>query len=212
MCHEPWLIPEDDDEITCRRRLLYRDFVGPRDTGFNYRFSAASACIRFLRSVPDARTALRQAVLEEDRPSVPFAECHAQGLLSFFRENPKLHVTRRANLWRNVFQCADTDVPDRACAYKMAFNRLEKWSVSPVIARWVVEHLDLPEESFTLIFDSDPLPQLAAQIFHEAVSRDLQWARARSEAIRQGLVPDDKYKDNGYHHSWHREYRRYPRP
>ncbi|KAK7911117.1 hypothetical protein PG985_013598 [Apiospora marii] len=92
MCHEPWLIPEDDDEITCRRRLLYRDFAGPRDTGFNYRFSAAAACIRFLRSVPDARTHMRQVVLEEDRPAVPFAECHAQGLLPFLRENPQ--VTR----------------------------------------------------------------------------------------------------------------------
>ncbi|KAK7911118.1 hypothetical protein PG985_013599 [Apiospora marii] len=92
----------------------------------------------------------------------------------------------------------------------MAQKHLSKWSVTPVIARWVVEHLDLPEESFTLIFDGDPIPQLAAQIFHEAVSRDLQWARARSEAIRRGMVPDDKYKDNDYYNSWHREYRRYP--
>ncbi|KAK8067288.1 hypothetical protein PG997_014035 [Apiospora hydei] len=209
MCHEPWRIPEDDDDVARRRQLLYREFPTPWDTGFYYRFSVAAACIRFLRSVPDVRSHMRQVVLEEDRPSVPFAECHAQGLLPFLRETPKMHVTRRVNLWRNILQYTETNDPDRACA-RSSRRLLCKMQITPAIARWVVEHLDLPEESFTLILDGDPVPQLSAQIFHESVSRDLQWSRARAEAILRGLVPDDEFKDNDYDQGWRREYRRFP--
>ncbi|KAK7966258.1 C6 transcription factor [Apiospora aurea] len=44
-----------------------------------------------------------------------------------------------------------------------------KTKITPAIARWVVEHLDLPAESFTLILDGDPISQLSAKIFHESL-------------------------------------------
>ncbi|KAK8876963.1 hypothetical protein PGQ11_001909 [Apiospora arundinis] len=215
MCHEPWFIPGDDEDIASRWQHLYRDFKPPRDTGYNYRFSAAAACIRFLGSVPGARTYMRQVLLEEDRPSVPFAECHGLGLLPFMRENPELHVTRRANLWRNIFQGYGNHEPDVTWVHNLGEAvagraKLSEHDVTPPIARWVVEHLDLPKDSFTLILDGDPVPQLSAQVFDGAVSRGLQWSRARSEAIRRGLVPDDEYKDNDYRFEMRREYRRFP--
>ncbi|KAK8106981.1 uncharacterized protein PG998_008994 [Apiospora kogelbergensis] len=167
MPHEPWNIPEDEDDTVRHRQLLYRKFRRPRDTGFNYRFSAAAACIRFIRSVPNARIHMRQVVMEEDRPSVPFSECHALGLLPFIRENPRLRLTRRAHIWRNIFQLAGTNDPDTACGHQTVTHEPKSFTgaeMMPTIARWVVEHPDLPEESFTLIFDGEPATELCGHM------------------------------------------------
>lgn len=70
-----------------------------------YRFSAASAAIYFLASVPAAvRAQVRRIVIEEDREAMAAPECHGRGLIPFCQENPLLCVERRVNLWRNLLQ------------------------------------------------------------------------------------------------------------
>lgn len=47
---------------------------------------------------------LRKIRLHEDRVRVAYPETHAQGLIKFCIENPKLHIQRHLDLWRNIFQ------------------------------------------------------------------------------------------------------------
>lgn len=75
-----------------------------------YRFSAAAAAVKFLSSCP-VRMHLRSIRLLEDKLAVAYPESHAQGLIKFCIENPRLHVERRVDLWRNVFQSGDDEVP-----------------------------------------------------------------------------------------------------
>jgi hypothetical protein len=102
-----WIIPSEEelDEI--------EEVVDPcHPEGFlepvKWRYSAAAAAIFFLKSLrPGIRLRIRNILLHEDRESVAFPESHVLGLIPFCKENPRLRVDRRVNLWRNVLPSGD---------------------------------------------------------------------------------------------------------
>ncbi|KAK1635087.1 hypothetical protein BDP81DRAFT_430777 [Colletotrichum phormii] len=161
-----------------------------------YRFSAASAAIYFLTSVPAAvRAQVRRIVLDEDREAVAAPECHGLGLIPFCQENPLLHVERRVNLWRNVLQ-ANTMTPyDRinpevrgTATARLLYSK----DVTGLVAKWVSEaraivSAGMPAESFSLILDGEPAAQHASGIFQTVVQRDIAWQLAWIEAQNRQL-------------------------
>ncbi|UKZ81737.1 hypothetical protein TrVFT333_009509 [Trichoderma virens FT-333] len=160
-----------------------------------YRFSAAAVAVRFLSRLPKyLRLCLRDIRLHEDAVSVANPECHAQGLIKFCIENPKLHIERRLDLWRNVFQS-----PSMAMDILVFFfeNQWEwsnpddagrgrglcSYSLTESVALWITEALALiplgmPQKSFTLILDAGASEEECAEIFQTIIQRDAAWQTA----------------------------------
>lgn len=219
--YKPWSIPDDDVINDMSTGIGSQAFA--RQTGFvdhwpgaddyphdiqhridfvRHYLSAASLAIRFLDSIPAQREHIRNIVLEEDHGCIAFSECHGLGLIPFCKENAGLHIERRANLWRSVWQSrpectlpkADWGNPDRREFF------------SERVACWAVEALALvpagmPVGSFSLVFDGDPAPERCAEIFQE-VQRDAAWQTALGESFDRGFLPalgyHEKRRFNGY--------------
>lgn len=190
---------------TCFTKRQYEDYWDkPHISGFGrreytqgkYRFSAAALAIRFLSRLPvGLRMHLRKIRLHEDSVSVAYPETHAQGLIRFCIENPKLRIERHLDLWRNVFQslpCTDevesfnfilekswiTDTTDSDRGPGL-------WSLTLTdkVALWMMEALALlplgmPKESFTLVLDGGEAPEKCSEIFQQIIQRDAAWQAA----------------------------------
>lgn len=181
-----------------------------------YRFSAASLAIRFLSRLPvHLRMHLRKIRLHEDRVSVAYPETHAQGLIRFCVENPKLRIERRLDLWRNVFQSLWYD--DEVDALLFSFE--DRWVTDTTdnergpglwsmplthkIALWMMEALALlplgmPKESFTLILDGGEAPEKCSEIFEQIVQRDAVW-QAAWESVAANELAEESFLDKRFH-------------
>ncbi|KAF4778927.1 hypothetical protein HER10_EVM0012476 [Colletotrichum scovillei] len=150
-----------------------------------YRFSAASAAIYFLASVPAAvRAQVRRIVIEEDREAMAAPECHGRGLIPFCQENPLLCVERRVNLWRNLLQ-PDSMAPHDRINPMVRGRHPARVNVGDE-ARALVP-AGMPAGSFSLLLDGEPAPQLASEIFQAVVQRDFAWQLAWIEAQNRRL-------------------------
>ncbi|OIW27072.1 hypothetical protein CONLIGDRAFT_495180 [Coniochaeta ligniaria NRRL 30616] len=183
-----------------------RETYQSRDKGWGKcRFSAAAAAIHFLSSNPRIRRHIHNIILHEDRESVARPECHAQGLITFCRENPHLRVERRVSLWKNLFLTCYPNwggshgsnhlwlAHHRASKHRI---RLQADYVTRRVAEYIVE-ASVPEmpAAITLVLDGDPLPELASHIFRDAVQRDAAWQTAldRTFSAARGAHPDDVF-------------------
>lgn len=148
-----------------------------------YRLSAAAVAIHCLRSVlsPTARRQVCRIVLNEDRDAVGFASCHARGLIPFCADNPLLRIERRVSVWRNLFCWTwhdGGDWHDRVdVPLDSRWGRLQPREVTEPVADWMVEaaaleQLGMPQGSFTLVLDGDPIPLRTSQVFHHVVQWD----------------------------------------
>jgi len=159
-----------------------------------YRLSAATVAISFLESLSiDRRRHLRKIVLHEDRVSTSWPECHARGLIPWCLENPRLHIERRVNLWRNVWPAGSRPPnvvvnarPDALGPFRMNVLRSEDIS-RPSMAPWIMEALSLPSlgmpsQSFNLVLDGSPTLSATARVFKIA-QRDAAWQAALVEAF-----------------------------
>ncbi|KAF5968495.1 hypothetical protein FBULB1_10709 [Fusarium bulbicola] len=118
---DPWTIPSEDEVKVKLEELQLSsvwetsaswhqlDFKVPGYTGPEYRyqrktrFSAAAVAIKFLGQISrQQRLCISDLILNEDRNAISSSECHVLGLIPFFRENPKLKIEHRFNLWRNI--------------------------------------------------------------------------------------------------------------
>ncbi|PKK40915.1 hypothetical protein CI102_15203 [Trichoderma harzianum] len=183
-----------------------------------YRYSAAALAIRFLsRLPPPLRMCLRNIRLNENAVSVAYPECHAQGLIEFCIENPMLHVERRLDLWRNVFQSPSSEMANLTFTFE---GRLA-WSTSGYdgrgqglwslvltdsIALWVTEALALiplgmPEKSYTLVLDGGDVPQQCSDIFQTIVQRDAAWQTAW-EMITSDTFSEESFFTKRAHHCY----------
>ncbi|EXF77733.1 hypothetical protein CFIO01_03054 [Colletotrichum fioriniae PJ7] len=195
-----WVIPTEKDLerfLTCVGEDLSHIFWLERGEDRSiYRFSAASAAIYFLTSVPAAvRAQVRRIVLDEDREAVATPECHGRGLIPFCQENPLLRVERRVNLWRNVLQANMMAPHDRinpevrgTATTRLLYSK----DVTGLVATWVMEARALvpagmPTGSFSLILDGEPAAQHASEIFQIIVQRDIAWQLAWIEAQNRRL-------------------------
>lgn len=179
-------------------------FISPQDTPEydtesnnrgKFRFSAASVAIRFLASLPrKIRLHLRHLRLLENNVCVAFPESHAQGLISFCVENPKLRVERRVNLWKAIFQhpnrqhhlVNDLDGdPETQHLYARtdAQTSFPTDTITDNLALWIMEAVALvpagmPENSFTLVLDGAPGNDVLLDVFMNYIQRDAAWQRA----------------------------------
>jgi len=208
---ETWAIPDDSDLEkfiqTHRHAKDYMDYV-------KYTYSAASVAIRFLQSLsPRTLAQIRTIVLREDYESVAFPEDHARGLIPFCVENTQLRVERFVSLWQNALPvarqvdytgvdfCWLPRVTDRSDSDMhlsdpewLRNDKLQARDVTRSIGTWIVEALRLPslgmpEGSYTLIFDGDPMPEKSTAAF-AVVQRDAAWQAAFTTRYPAGSTPE----------------------
>jgi hypothetical protein len=179
--HEPWNIPTEE-EVQSLCHLLGREPYDPQEywKRTKYRFSAASAALRFLRPwSAQCLSQVRNVILNEDRVCVAWPECHAQGFIGLCQDNPALRVERRVNLWRNAFPAGSCNVSKIAgnnieFVKSRGLHRLRSREISAqCLAPWVMEALALPglgmpPQSFTLILDGHPILQHTSEAFKTA--------------------------------------------
>ena len=140
-----------------------------RYSSAHHPFSAASVAIRVLESLPDStRAHIRQIVLVEDEESIANSPSHAQGLIPYCRENRSLHVKRIVNLRTTGFGPKSQGINNCGVPAR---------TVTKSIGRWILETIELknhgmPEGSFQLVMDGEPLLEKATEIFN-VVQRDV---------------------------------------
>ncbi|KAI1105308.1 hypothetical protein F4804DRAFT_304495 [Jackrogersella minutella] len=215
---EPWKIPTPADT---RRSLSVcgfkvpsigdrwmKMFYGPE----KYCFSAAAASIQFLGSLPaSTRAHIRRIVLHENDISVAYPECHALGLIPFCQENPRLRIERRVNLWTNVFLRplrqfnGNPILSPRYHTNRDGVIRRISSTLTRSVALWTVEALELvpsgmPEGSFSLLLDGEPLPDECEQIFDHIIQSDVTWQAAMEESEARGFLPRfDIFQEGNMH-------------
>ncbi|KAI8219685.1 hypothetical protein K4K54_009328 [Colletotrichum sp. SAR 10_86] len=190
---------EGEDIHGLKAALTGRDRV-------KYRFSAAAMAILFIKSCNERlQMQLRKIVLDEDRTAVACPERHALGLIQFCRQNPLLKIERRVQLWSNALQ--DEGYSHSMTKYVLRDEwRIQSAQITQSIWKWIQEALALapagmPDNSFSLILDGQPLPNLATQMFQAVVQRDIAWQRAWEESLDRGVASLPSVQDFGpwYH-------------
>ncbi|KAK7995774.1 hypothetical protein PG991_015241 [Apiospora marii] len=154
---------DNDDCRTLTKGIRDLDmtlFVG----GFKdakYRFSAATAAIRFFDLFPGIHHDMRSILVHEDRDAVPCSASHGRGLVRFCMENPLLRIERRVDLWRNVFLDSmgpriDERFVDLDDWLDEQHPTLRRKPTTRAIGRWVMEAAELdqmPPDCFRLTLD-----------------------------------------------------------
>ncbi|KAK7934619.1 hypothetical protein PG985_000114 [Apiospora marii] len=126
-----------------------------------YRFSAATAAIRFFELFPGIHRDMRSILIHEDRDAVPCSASHGRGLVRFCMENPLLRIERRVDLWRNVFLDSMGHRIDQRFAetddwLDEKHPTLRRKPTTRAIGRWVMEAAELdqmPPHCFRLTLD-----------------------------------------------------------
>ncbi|EEU38857.1 uncharacterized protein NECHADRAFT_25596, partial [Fusarium vanettenii 77-13-4] len=196
---DPWAIPSlsELDEATGNR---YREKLY---------FSAAAVAIRFLGQLPEPRRLqIRNIIINEDRLAVGRSEGHILGLIPFCRENPKLRVEQRVNLWRNLL--LRVHIPRPSVAVQLAElgysndrdHKLYKSATSSALASWgfhVMEVMGkgMPAGTFSFFLDGDPDLNFSSEIFDTQVHPNVAWLKAYAECSSQGSFPQP-YRDIFY--------------
>ncbi|KAK4076919.1 uncharacterized protein Triagg1_3886 [Trichoderma aggressivum f. europaeum] len=208
--HEMSSPPVARKQFCCYWKEPHIEQNGQRQyTQGKYRFSAAAVATRFLSRMPKSlRLCLRNIRLREDAVSVANPECHAQGLIEFCVENPKLHIERRLDLWRNVFQSPSMAMDILVFIFENQWEwsnpddtgrgrGLCSYSLTESVALWITEALALvglgmPKKSFTLILDAGEAQKECAEIFQTIVQRDAAWQTAW-EMIASESYPEETF-------------------
>ena len=203
---DPWIIPSEDEVAMLDEYLrIVPETAEPKEfwKRVRYRWSAAAVAIRFLKSISTAtRLQIRSIMLDEDRESVAYPECHGLGLIPFFSENPRLHITRHLSLWRNVLPAASLPLHKAAQATTRGSidlrNQLENLlpdDVCKAFGTWMMEYLLLfakgvPAHSLSLVFDGSPIPERSSEVF-ETVKRSVAWQTAWEQCEPYISTKDD---------------------
>jgi hypothetical protein len=205
---DPWSIPTENElddllEVSPTRPPVrwgssymwkHRDWWTTSDYG-KYRFSAASAAIRFLSSTSlQTRLQLRNMLIHEDHYSVASPARHTIGLIPFCQENPSLRITRQVSVWRNLLHTFWAP-----WTYERR-NPFTAKQFSENVAEWMVEagalvSKGMPAGQFTLMLDADPAPAQATKIFNEVVQCSAAFQQA---ALRTSI--DFGFADEPYMH------------
>ncbi|KAF5540087.1 hypothetical protein FNAPI_10628 [Fusarium napiforme] len=221
---DPWTIPSEDEVKVKLEELQLSSLWETPDrwyqlreklpgyTGPEYRYqrktrlSAAAVAIKFLGQISrQQRLCISNLVLNEDRNSISRSECHVLGLIPFFRENPKLKVEHRLNLWRNI-------LPKSACLSFMDIAvedqgglDLQDWPEIPqshqARSDWfaqvvtnIIIHISkaltegLPSRSYSLTIEGDPDLNHSTEFFSTAMKPYIVWLTANTDCVSQGLL------------------------
>lgn len=203
---EPWGIPNSGGLKNTMEIFGVKGKAGRNYWNhIKYSYSAAALTIRFLKSIPkETREHLRSVVLHEDFESIAVPACHARGLIPFCKENSRLRVERIVKLWQNVL----TVDSDRERNYygderrrdlhgppdgEVTDDKLTSRSITQAVGTWIVEaqllpSLGMPQNSYTLMFDGDPIPHKSAMVF-DIIQRDVAWQTALDLSYERGSLP-----------------------
>ncbi|KAF2249806.1 hypothetical protein BU26DRAFT_504240 [Trematosphaeria pertusa] len=206
----PWAIPTKDDIAKLSQAVSNpTPLAGECWERQKYRYSAAALAINFLASLPPhVRVQFRTLILREDRMAVGYPECHAQGLIPFCRENPRLRITQTVNLWRNAFPKGSKPLrivlnPASVLARRYQYNKLNAHGVTDSVALWIMEAVALPSfgmppGSLTVILDGDPIPSETVHVF-DRVLRDAAWQSALDECYARKHIPSPSWFERRSH-------------
>ncbi|KAI1016560.1 hypothetical protein LB505_006852 [Fusarium chuoi] len=136
------------------------------------RFSATATAIRFLnRLSSEQRTQIRRITLHEDSPSVNMPSLHAQGLVPFYKENPRLQVERPVSVFGCIHSCVGAekgwmtrDNPRDLYGPTFLFD-LQSWLIDALSMR----DLDIPSGSFIFTLWGGSYGDLCTEVFQGCV-------------------------------------------
>jgi hypothetical protein len=201
----PWQIT-DIEEIAKLRELIIDDNVVPH-SNTKYTYSAASMALRLLHSMPRVtRDNIRKIILIEDRESIAFPQSHGRGFIDVCREHPQLKVERFVSLWRNAIPVSYKDISAYLHGDQnfldhglLDRHRCDAGFISQGVGTWIMEaralpSLGMPQDSFTLVLDGDPLPDQTSRIF-KIIQRDAAWQSALDICYDTGLLPRPSWPD-----------------
>ncbi|KAI1418376.1 hypothetical protein F5Y13DRAFT_196174 [Hypoxylon sp. FL1857] len=204
--YEPWRIPTEDEILQMAKACGFRQghhrwrWTIASSNPIKYYFSATAACIQFLESIPaSTRAEIRKIVIDEDHPSIGNPAGHARGLIPFCKENPRLKIERRANLWRNVFLGSLLNKRNVFSYTRVYYPDIRdvthqlSATMTGSISLWAMEALALipagmPQDSFCLVFDGDPEPSKSSELFQHVIQQDATWQAAMEECVRRGFL------------------------
>ncbi|KAH7141953.1 hypothetical protein EDB81DRAFT_797712 [Dactylonectria macrodidyma] len=218
---DPWAIPSLSEVLAVGNQLEANGFwdcleewyynSSHKGTGDRYReklyFSAAAVAIRFLHRLPKHhRLRIRNITLNEDRVAVANPEFHARGLIPFCKENSKLRVERRVNLWRNIL--LKSNRPSIKDIWRLAEggpyppwdfpcsaeSDIGSYTVDSELLPWLADALEIMDEgmpagSFSFVLDGEPDLDLSSDLFDRVIHRQVAWKKSLTECVARGLFP-----------------------
>jgi hypothetical protein len=200
-----WSIPTDSELSSMESLLISPPGPQTSDCAQRYHsiawyFSATTVLIHFLRRLePDVRKHLRSVVLREDCKSVGNPAVHAEGLVPFCMENPRLRILTRAGLSSNVIPSIWA-LPCFQQSASRGFAKASGIKYYCVIIDWLIRMASLPTRgmpanSFKVLLEvqSEEAVQLWRQLEKIAAAREalpksvqdlIATSRHRSEYLR----------------------------
>ncbi|VTT81222.1 unnamed protein product [Fusarium fujikuroi] len=220
---DPWAIPSVDEVKDKLEELQLSSLWETPDswhqleeklpgyTGPEYRYqqkirlSAAAVAINFLGQISrQQRLYASKLVLNEDRNAISSPECHVLGLIPFFRENSKLIVEHRLNLWRNILPtsvrqgCFEIALDNQGLDLQECDNIPQTHQArSCEIARAVtniIMHISkaltkgLPSRSYSLTIEGDPDLNHSTEFFSTIMKPFIAWLTANTACVAQGIL------------------------
>ncbi|KAF5234317.1 hypothetical protein FAUST_7702 [Fusarium austroamericanum] len=238
---EPWAIPSHSEAISMAKALRLEGpvdcytkwgvnaqaaFDDPIFTGTRYQyrkmgfFSAAAVAIRFLKRIPEyQRLNMRKLILDEDRPAVGLAMCHGIGLIPFCKENTKLHIEHRWNLWTTLLLRTESREPsDMTMNFELSPEKYQEWidddsdfgpwtlheaskqRFSNIFHAWCMNILDvvnsgIPLQSYTVMIEGDPDLNLSTLAFHDVMARNIAWLTLNTDCVARDLFAPPDHHD-----------------
>ena len=152
-CVPPWSIFDLNEAREFAEGIYPPWLIEEKDLGnLIYAYSAASQAVRFLSYIPDtSRGHLRRITLQEEKAAILNPASHAQGLVSFCRDNPRLKIQCCVKLWTVGI-----------CHVKPYIKTVQGDLVIKLLGRWMLETLVLqkhgmPHDQYQLVLDGHPL-------------------------------------------------------
>ncbi|RKK99899.1 hypothetical protein BFJ70_g17473 [Fusarium oxysporum] len=189
----------------------------PGYTGPKYRykrkswFSAAAQAIRFLGQLShQQRLLISKLILKEDRYAAAFPESHIIGMIPYCRENPKLHVEHRINLWRNVLAKGDeiriqgvmfdVEGPRQVYDDTPELPQIMPRTIGSTFTGFIMHTLEalkegLPSESYSFILGGYPDRNRATELFSISLKPYVAWLTAHTDCVAYGVIAPSNHSD-----------------
>ncbi|KAF4985786.1 hypothetical protein FGRMN_11099 [Fusarium graminum] len=167
-------------------------------------FSATAMAIKFLKQTTQYQRRLIQTiVLNEDKAAIGNPQSHVLGLIPFCKENPKLQIEHRVNVWANMLVGGEN--LSNSC---MAFTIESPWdpeddgypqahqtstgSAVRSFAFWIMQTLEvvkdgMPPQSYTMIFDGGPDLNHATETFTKLFKPIVTWLTLKTDCVQRGI-------------------------
>jgi len=197
-----WSIPSDEDLASMERYLANPKYSKSSDRAQGYRnirwyFSATAVFLDLLRRLkPEFRKQFRSVVLREDCKSVASPAVHAEGLIKFCVENPKVQILMHAGFSSNLVPTSwamplPGEQTTRRTIGPTSVDTYLSVAVDWMIRMWMLPSRGMPTGSFKILLEARSAEAIELWTLIE------KWATARQvlpasfqEPITPGRVYD----------------------